>query len=144
MSRKRTGLYASVGAVLTHYDLDLDGYALIKRGSITLPNDITYAWPHSSQPALYAVCSGENAHAEAASNHSVCALKIDESSGELSLHGKALPLPGRPINVTTAYRCFASSPTEPWAGTCRSARTSTLEFSRTRFGSRRTIAWPRS
>src|SRR4051812_46628122 len=38
-------LYANVGPVLTHYDVDVASATLIKRESVTLPAGVQYAWP---------------------------------------------------------------------------------------------------
>ena|SRR5712692_7864604 len=53
----RVVLYAAVGAELTQYDLDLDGTALVKRGSVTLPANVQEAWPHASRRYLYVAWS---------------------------------------------------------------------------------------
>src|ERR1700674_855895 len=50
-------LYAAVGAELTQYDVDLDGAALVKRGSVTLRGNVQEAWPHPSRRYLYVVWS---------------------------------------------------------------------------------------
>jgi len=36
---QKVALYASVGADLTHYDVDVAGAALIRRATVTLPRD---------------------------------------------------------------------------------------------------------
>jgi 6-phosphogluconolactonase len=50
----KTVLYTSVGAELTLFDIDIAEAALAKRGTVTLPANIQYAWPHPSTttPAL--------------------------------------------------------------------------------------------
>ncbi len=42
-------LYSGVGTEFTHYDVDVDGTALTKRASVTLPDGTQYAWPHPSR-----------------------------------------------------------------------------------------------
>ena len=101
MNQKKTALYANAGAVLMHYDLDVGQHALVKRGSVTLPNKIQYAWPHASQPFLYAACSSRTSRDNVGSNHSISALKIDRATGDLSMHGASMPLSNRPVHVTT-------------------------------------------
>jgi 6-phosphogluconolactonase len=101
VNQKKAALYANVGPVLMHYDLDVDGHTLIKRGSIKLPDDVQYAWPHASKPILYVACGCRPTLEGKGSGHAVCALKIDEATGELSMHGKPQPLPRRPIHITT-------------------------------------------
>jgi hypothetical protein len=39
----RIVLYASVGPVLTQYDVDVDSAALVKHGAVTLPANVHYA-----------------------------------------------------------------------------------------------------
>jgi hypothetical protein len=51
----KTVLYASIGPALTLYDLD--GDALVKRSTVTLPANIQYAWPHPSRKYFYIVSS---------------------------------------------------------------------------------------
>ena len=50
-------LYASVGPELTHYDVDVEGAALVRRGGVTLPANVHYAWPHASRRFLYVASS---------------------------------------------------------------------------------------
>ena len=45
-------LYANVGPELTHYDVDVENAALTKRGTVTLPAGVQYAWPHVSKRFL--------------------------------------------------------------------------------------------
>jgi 6-phosphogluconolactonase len=100
-------LYASVGAELTHYDVDVDGAALTRRGTVTLPANVHYAWPHASRRVLYVAASNSEpgAAGRADDGHSVSALAIDPESGALSEHGAPLPLPSRPIHITTDAPC---------------------------------------
>src|SRR5512141_3218822 len=53
----RVALYASVGAELTQYDVNVDSAALTKRASVTLPANVQYAWPHPSKQLLYVAWS---------------------------------------------------------------------------------------
>ena len=53
----KTVYYASVGPVLTLYDIDVETAALTRRGSVTLPANIQYAWPRPSKRFLYVVSS---------------------------------------------------------------------------------------
>ena len=54
---RKVALYANVGADMTHYDVDVENAALIRRDTVTLPAGVQYAWPHASQPFLYVVSS---------------------------------------------------------------------------------------
>ena len=56
----RVALYASVGPTLTHYDVDVAGAELSRRGSVTLPANVQYAWPHASRQYLYVASSNSS------------------------------------------------------------------------------------
>jgi 6-phosphogluconolactonase len=98
----RVALYASVGPELTQYDIDVAGAALAKRGTVTLPANVHYAWPHASGRFLY-VASSNSAPGMGAGGdvHHVTAFRIDELTGALTRHGAPIPLPTRPIHMTT-------------------------------------------
>jgi 6-phosphogluconolactonase len=101
-TRAKLALYASVGNELTHYEVDVADAALTRRGSVTVPANVQYAWPHASQPFLYVVTSDSaSGMGPAGTNHHVSALRIDPSSGALSHHGQPIPLPVRPIHMAT-------------------------------------------
>src|SRR3954466_12817507 len=95
-------LYANVGAVLTRYEVDVEGASLTPRESITLPAAVQYAWPHVSRRYLYvATSSSASGTGPAGTEHHVSAFRIDPASGALTPHGKPIPLPTRPIHMTT-------------------------------------------
>ena len=98
----RVALYASVGPELTQYDIDVAGAALAKRGTVTLPANVHYAWPHASGRFLY-VASSNSAPGMGAGGdmHHLTAFRIDEVTGALTPHGAPIPLPTRPIHMTT-------------------------------------------
>src|SRR5262252_9406863 len=99
---KRVALYANVGPELTHYDVDVEGAALTKRATVTLPAGVQYAWPHANRRILYvASSSSASGYGPAGTEHHVTALRIDPASGALSKHGEAIRLPTRPIHITT-------------------------------------------
>ncbi len=91
--------YASVGPVLTLYDLDIDGAALAKRSAITLPANIQYLWPHPSRRTYYVV-SSSGGPGIAGDKHFANALLVDTATGEVKLHGEPALLPSRPIHAT--------------------------------------------
>jgi 6-phosphogluconolactonase (cycloisomerase 2 family) len=99
---KRVALYASVGEVLTQYDVDVDGLTLTARGSVTLPANVQYAWPHVSNRYLYvATSSSASGTGPVGTVHHVSAFRIDPASGALTPHGIPIALPTRPIHLTT-------------------------------------------
>jgi 6-phosphogluconolactonase len=100
----KIALYANVGADLIHYDVDVVGAELIKRGTVTLPAGVQYAWPHVSRRYLYlyvATSSSASGYGAAGTEHHVTALRIDPASGALTAHGAPIRLPTRPIHMTT-------------------------------------------
>ncbi len=97
----RVALYASVGPELTQYDVDIDEAALIKCGTVSLPANVHYAWPHASGRYLYVASSNSaSGMGPAGDKHHVSAFRIDPDSGALTPHGSPIPLPTRPIHMT--------------------------------------------
>jgi 6-phosphogluconolactonase len=98
----KVALYASVGPTLTHYDVGVQGAELTPRNSVTLPANVQYAWPHASRQYLYVASSNSTPGLGGAvgDQHHVSAFRI-EASGALMPHGQPIPLPSRPIHMTT-------------------------------------------
>ena len=98
----RVALYDSVGAELAHYEVDVDGAALVKRASVALPANIQYVWPHPSRQYLYVASSprGPGEGGAAGGNHYLSALRIDRATGALTPHGEPQPLQYRPIHMS--------------------------------------------
>ena len=96
-------LYASVGPELTQYDLDVDGVALSRRGSVTLPANVHYVWPHASRQFLYVATSNSASGIGGfvGDKHHVSAFRIDLATGALTTHGDPIALPTRPIHMTS-------------------------------------------
>ena len=95
----KTVYYASLGSELTVLDLDVEGAALARRSSVTLPANIQYAWPHPSRRYLYVV-SSNGGPGVAGDRHYANALSIDPSTGALRLLAPAALLPSRPIHAS--------------------------------------------
>ena len=93
----KVAVYASVGAELIHYQVDVDGASLAKRESVTLPDSVQYAWPHPSKRYIYVAWS----NGAGADHHGVTAFRIDPASGALHPHGNPITLPARPVHITT-------------------------------------------
>ncbi|HEY1931655.1 MAG TPA: beta-propeller fold lactonase family protein [Acetobacteraceae bacterium] len=98
----RVALYANVGAELTHYDVDVAACTLTRRGAVTLPANVQYAWPHASRRFLY-VASSDTAPGTgpAGTQHHVSAFRIELGSGALTPHGTPILLPHRPVHMAT-------------------------------------------
>jgi 6-phosphogluconolactonase (cycloisomerase 2 family) len=103
MAANRVALYASVGPELTQYDVDVEAATLTRRGTVELPANVHYCWPHASRPILYAASSdsASGVGGFTGNNHHVTALAIDPGSGALSRLGDPIKLPTRPIHMTT-------------------------------------------
>ena len=97
-----TVLYASVGADLIHFDIDVAAATLTRRGTVTVPANVQCAWPHASRRFLYAASSDSaSGMGPAGQQHHVSAFRIDPGSGALSPHGPPIALPYRPIHMAT-------------------------------------------
>ncbi len=95
----KTVYYASVGPELGLFDIDVEQASLTRRGSLTLPANIQYAWPDPSRRCLY-VASSNGGPGIAGDSHYANALTIDPASGALGLHGAPASLPSRPIHLS--------------------------------------------
>jgi len=97
--------YVSLGPSLRLYLTDPDNAGLIERGTILLPENIQYAWPHPSAPFLYVASSngGSGTTGAKGDHHFLSALRIDKESGELEMHGPSAKLRSRPIHVSVDH-----------------------------------------
>ncbi len=74
----RAAFYQAVGDRLTHWDVNVDDATLTRRGSITLPSNVQYAWPHPSRRYLY-VSTSDAASGNAPNPgkvHRLCAVRV--------------------------------------------------------------------
>jgi 6-phosphogluconolactonase len=101
--------YASAGPELSLYSVDVDGAALVKRGTVSTAANIQYAWPHPSKKYLYVVSSDGGpgssgavgtAQGTGGAKHIANVFKIDPSSGALTPHGETVMLSSRPIHAS--------------------------------------------
>lgn len=102
-AQEHAWLYASVGSELLHYEVDVEGARLHKRGSTQLPADVQYAWPHVSNRVLY-VASSNGGPGRRGDTHQVSAFRLDMATGTLEPHGAVVPIRSRPIHLTTDRR----------------------------------------
>src|SRR3954467_15066328 len=80
---QRAALYANVGADLTHYDVDVENAALIRRETVRLPAGVQYAWPHANRRVLYiASSSSASGYGPAGTEHHVTADSWAEGRGQ--------------------------------------------------------------
>ena len=78
----KTVFYTSVGPDMTLFDIDIADATLQKRGAVTLPANIQYAWPHPSKRFLYIV-SSNGGPGVAGDKHLASAFRVDPASGAL-------------------------------------------------------------
>jgi 6-phosphogluconolactonase len=98
-AKSKTVYYTSIGPELGAFDLDVESAAVSKRGTVTLPANVQYAWPHPSRRFLY-VASSNGGPGLTGDKHYANALLIDAASGALRLHGSPAALPSRPIHTS--------------------------------------------
>jgi 6-phosphogluconolactonase (cycloisomerase 2 family) len=91
-------LYGAVDEELTHYEVDVDGAALVRRKTIEAPAHVQYAWPHPSRRWLYVATSNRGPGLKADRNH-VSAYRIDPASGALTPHGEPHALRARAVHI---------------------------------------------
>jgi 6-phosphogluconolactonase len=100
--------YASNGPKLLRYSLDVAAASLTPAGSITLPANVQYAWPHPSRKFLYVVASntqpgsGPMGASGGDKNHYAIAFVVG-ADGALTEHGPRRMLPSRPLHVSTDH-----------------------------------------
>ena len=98
--------FDSTGPELLAHALDISTAKLAPRGSITLPANVQYAWPHPTRPLLYVASSdgvpgGTSGPGAPGIKHAVTALRVG-AEGTLTQTGQALPLTARPIHLTVS------------------------------------------
>jgi 6-phosphogluconolactonase (cycloisomerase 2 family) len=101
-AKEKTVFYSSAGPDLTRYEIDIGSAALTKRGTVALPANVQYAWPHPSRQYFYVASSngGPGSAGIAGDKHYSNAFRVDPASGALQPHGEALRLPSRPIHTS--------------------------------------------
>ncbi len=98
----KVALYASVGETLTRYDLDIESATLARQESVSLPENVQYAWPHANRRTLYVATSNSATGMGAVgTSHHLVAFAIDPVTGGLTEHGPRIRLPDRPIHMAT-------------------------------------------
>jgi 6-phosphogluconolactonase len=94
--------YASVGAELALYHIDVENASLARQGSVMLPAMVQYAWPHPAAPIFYVASSngGPGSTGGLGDTHHLTAFRVDRGSGALTPLGAATPLRWRPIHMS--------------------------------------------
>src|SRR5205814_9185847 len=103
-SRNQVALYAAVGPELTHYAVDVEGAALERRGTVTAPANIHYAWPHASSRYLYIASSDSASGIGGLTRTSPpgTAWHIGRETGPPWPQGERVRLPTRPLRMPLA------------------------------------------
>ncbi len=102
-AKSQTVFYSAVGGDLTLYGMNVEDASLTKRGTVSVPANVQYAWPHPSKPFFYVVSSTRGAGGVEGSpddKHIANAFRIDPATGALTPHGEPKILPTRPIHTT--------------------------------------------
>lgn len=94
----RIALYSAVDDEITHYEVDVEAATLTRRGTVSAPSFVQYAWPHPSHRYLYVSSSNRGPGLKADVNH-ISAYRIDEVTGALTPHGVPRPLPHRATHM---------------------------------------------
>lgn len=102
---RASSFYNSVGPELSVHALDAAATGLARLGSVTLPANVQYAWPHPNGRFYYVASSdgqpGSSSRPGAAgSRHHITAFRVAPDNGLLAPHGAPLPLTARPIHVS--------------------------------------------
>ncbi|HUO23404.1 MAG TPA: beta-propeller fold lactonase family protein [Caulobacteraceae bacterium] len=113
--KPRVALYNTVGARLTHYDVDVEAATLTQRATLPLPSIIQYVWPHPTDRYLYASTSDAvpGALTVTGNVHRLCAVSVGRD-GAVSMHGEPAVLSQRPINNSVdatgryAFTCYSA------------------------------------
>lgn len=92
-----TYLYSAVDEVLSCWDVDVDGAALVKRSSVSLPAKVQYAWRHPLLPVLYASTSSGGPRVASDCNH-LSAFRI-RPDGALEALGEPVALRKRAVHM---------------------------------------------
>jgi 6-phosphogluconolactonase len=94
-------LFTGIGSRLTHWSLNLAQSELTERGTVTLPANVQYAWPHPRHRRLYVASSdGGTRHGPPGHRHHLTAWTLHSRSGGMGLMGEPVSLPSRPIHLT--------------------------------------------
>src|SRR5260370_36752633 len=91
-AKSKAVFYASVGSELTLYGMNVEDATLDKRGAVTLPANVQYAWPHPSKHYFYVVSSGGGPGVASEKNFAN-AFQIDPATGPLPppMHTQNIP-----------------------------------------------------
>jgi 6-phosphogluconolactonase (cycloisomerase 2 family) len=93
-------VYTAIGPELREYELNTQDATLSQRNSVSLPANIQAGCVHPSGRYLFIAWS-DGTNVTAGSTHGLSVLRIDPTSKGLLSIGQPVPLPSRPIYVST-------------------------------------------
>jgi 6-phosphogluconolactonase (cycloisomerase 2 family) len=96
----KQSLYASTGAILTQYDVNVKEATLTSLSSVTLPRNVQYAWPDPSHRVLYVAWSA-GTNDRVLGEQGISSFRIDKKSGALTEFGSRILLRKRPVHLST-------------------------------------------
>ena len=113
----KQSLYASAGAVLTQYELDVKDATLSARSSVVLPRNVQYAWPSPDHRVLYVAWSAGTNDRDLG-EQGITSFHIDKHTGALTPFGTPVLLLKRPVHIATdnAGRYLLAAHNNPPAG----------------------------
>ena len=86
---------------MDQFKVNLADGTLDKFAELELPDAVQYAWMNSLRSILYAACSdGRAPPRPPGTNHRLVAMRVDQRTGALSIHGGMSTLPGRAVHMT--------------------------------------------
>ena len=114
----KESLYASVGAVLTQYELDVKDATLTPRSSVVLPRNVQYAWPSPDHRVLYVVLERRSLTDRPLGEQGISSFRIDKQTGALTPFRHSGASPKRPVHIATdnAGRYLLAAHNHPPAG----------------------------
>jgi 6-phosphogluconolactonase len=113
----KQSLYASVGRILTQYEVDVKDATLTPRSSVELPRNVQYAWPSPDHRVLYVAWSA-GTNDRPLGEQGISSFHIDTHSGALTPFGTPVLLLKRPVHIATdnAGRYLLAAHNYPPAG----------------------------
>jgi 6-phosphogluconolactonase (cycloisomerase 2 family) len=95
----------SIGPRLIQFQVDVDGATLRERSALELEENVQYAWPHASGDYLYVATSNGGPDGTRNDRHEAHVLRLHPLTRALAHHQGPIPLPARPVHITTDERC---------------------------------------
>ncbi|MFA7250055.1 MAG: beta-propeller fold lactonase family protein [Dehalococcoidia bacterium] len=116
MAQRPPTLYVGDGSEISWYSMDVEAAEVAKQGSLRLPGNVGYAWPHPSRQFLY-VATNRRGEGDGEGLAHINALRIDPATGALSIHGAPAPLP-----IGATHICVDHEGTHVYAAYTRLSR----------------------